>query len=225
MPPAGPAGTHIVGGEGHLPPQNPYVPPMQGQPHPAQQQRYGNQQRGNQYNRGRYQRRPFDGPDWSDHTGVVTLDSAKEKAKDEEGANAEGKDTAAEAAFEEDFDFTEANEQFKKLDLEDDNKAKEESGSEEKEEPQPEEKSYKKEDFFDSFSSGTGDKNVGRVPLDQQRTMDEDTFGQLTDQERRMYRRGRGRGRGRGGRGRGRGGQQYYNNNNNNNNYYQVYYY
>jgi protein LSM14 len=97
--------------------------------------------------------------------------------------------------------------------------------------------SYEKDDFFDSISCDTIDRQQGRdnrLRGSTERTLNTETFGAvaLNNNNRRYNRRGRGggrgggrgRGRGRGGRGRGRsryhgdGGTSQNNNNNGNNN-------
>jgi len=70
---------------------------------------------------------------------------------------------------------------------------------------------YKKDDFFDSLSCDTLDRSEGRrtrLNAQEERNLNQDTFGAISLQSsyRRNYRGGRGGGyRGGGGRGRGRG--------------------
>lgn len=87
----------------------------------------------------------------------------------------------------------------------------------------------KKSSFFDDLSSSVTDNKNDRMTWSEEKTLNEDTFGQASlNNNRNRGGRGRGgRGRGRGGRGRGRGrgnfrgrsrGRGGYNNNNSNNN-------
>lgn len=83
----------------------------------------------------------------------------------------------------------------------------------------PQEIKYKKDDFFDSLSTGQM-SGTNRLTHSQERVLNQDTFGAVALQSNN-YRRGYGGGRGNsgGGRGRGRGGGGRYYNNNNSNNY------
>lgn len=86
----------------------------------------------------------------------------------------------------------------------------------------PEDLKYKKDDFFDSLSSGQMAGTNGRLTHSQERVLNQDTFGAVALHSNN-YRRGYGGGSrgngGGGGRGRGRGGGgRYYNNNPNSGN-------
>mmetsp|Transcript_24249 Transcript_24249/g.34761 ORF Transcript_24249/g.34761 Transcript_24249/m.34761 type:complete len:301 (+) Transcript_24249:63-965(+) len=79
----------------------------------------------------------------------------------------------------------------------------------------PEDLKYKKDDFFDSLSSGQMGGASSRLTHSQERVLNQDTFGAValhSNNYRRGY-GGGGGGRSGGGRGRGRGGGRYYNNN------------
>ena len=83
----------------------------------------------------------------------------------------------------------------------------------------------KKSSFFDDLSSSVNESNNERMTWMQEKSLNEDTFGESSVNNFRNNRgrgrgnRGRGRGRGRGNRGRGgRGNRGDHNNNNNNNN-------